>query len=275
MIIANALSLSGKLLSLADCFEEKKVALCFLTETWFQTSRELLENLDNLEQEHGIASLVRNRSTPARNGHQCGGVAIMSRSSTCKIKHFELQNPQDFEVLAATVKIAKVKTKFFVVAAYMPPNHTAARAAECVDYISDVISEGKRKFEDYNIVLSGDFNQWDIGSIILEHIELREVQHGPTRGDKKIGKTFTNFDRQIVESGTLPALQSEDGRCSDHLISYWATKFTRPPSETVTYTYRYYSRAGARSFKSWLAEVDWGPLYSPTLPTSCPTILMK
>ena len=158
----------------------------------------------------------------------------MCRKATCTLKRFELQNPENFEVLAAVAKVQKIKTKFFVLAAYMPPNLTVAKANDCIAYLSDVITEAKRRYEDCNIILAGDFNQWSITDISQEHDLLKSIDHGPTRNDRNIDKTFVNFGRSLVEYHTLEPLEDEDGRKSDHKMAFFSASFPKIPTKTVS-----------------------------------------
>ena len=80
-----------------------------------------------------------------------------------------------------------------MIAACILPNYTTGRAHECIDYISDLVGEIKRKFENCMITVAGDFNQWTIGTIVTEHPDPKEVEHGPTRVDRMIDKFFVNY----------------------------------------------------------------------------------
>lgn len=96
-----------------------------------------------------------------------------------------------------------MKGNLFVIACYAPPNILPAEGL--LEYLSDVICEGKRTFEDCSILLCGDFNQWPVQELLVEdHPDLTDVVHGLTRGNKSIDRCFCNFGRSIVVSGTLP-----------------------------------------------------------------------
>lgn len=118
-------------------------------------------------------------------------------------------------------KVGTINEKVVVVAAYLPPNYSHHRAEACLDYISDVISEAKRKFGFPFIVVEGDWNQWPLEYVGQEHPELVQVDHDPTRKDKKIDRFLTNFDRAIVASDTLAPLDYGEGRQSNHLMAFF------------------------------------------------------
>ena len=266
-INTNARSLGKKIISLADCFEEKGLTLCTLTETWFKTNDELPQLLENLENEHGITAVLRNRPSRAANGVQYGGVAIMARKSTCTLTEFKLTNPEGYEIVAAVAKIRKIKARFFIIAAYLPPNITAARANDCVNFLSDLITEAKRKYEDCNIILAGDFNQWAVDAVLEEHAQVKEIDHGPTRNNRNIDRTFVNFSRSLNEYHTLEPLEDESGRKSDHRMAFFSAVFAKTKAKTVSYRYRYFSRKGAKGFRKWIGEQTWADVLAANTPS--------
>ena len=185
-INTNSRSLGAKLESLADCFHEKKLDFASITETWLQDGRDLGVTVADLEDEHGLAMITRNRNLRANNGRQYGGVSLVFKKKNANFKLFSLQNPENYEVLACVGRVHGNKGKVAIVTCYAPPNIPSHRAQSLVDYISDVVGELKRKFPDVTLVISGDFNQWSIAELIADHPDLSEVNYGPTRGDRAI-----------------------------------------------------------------------------------------
>ena len=47
-------------------------------------------------------------------------------------------------------------------------------------------------------MVSGDFNQWDLDHAMEELIDLREIIAGPTRGTKRIDRTFSLWGIWVV-----------------------------------------------------------------------------
>ena len=140
------------------------------------------------------------------------------------------------------------------------PNYTRV-VNSCLDYISDVISEAKRKFESPVVVVAGDWNQWDVKRVLDEHPDLAEVDHGPTRGERKIDKFLVNFPRSIVESDVLPPLDDGLGRESDHGIAFFKSKFRIRQDKKVSYTYRHYTEQGATAFQQWIQTKNFESVY--------------
>ena len=266
-INTNSRSLGTKLQSLADCFTEKEINVASITETWFQSGKSLPELAIDLEGEHGLVMISRNRTTRAVNGRQYGGVAFIYRKSNASFTTFPLHNPEDYEVLVCVGKVHGNKGKLAVITCYAPPNIPALQAQSLIDYLSDVVAELKRKYPDVAIILSGDFNQWSIAEIICDHPDLTEVDFGPTRGDKAIDRTLINFGRSIEESYTLLPLETEDGRLSDHRIAYAKAVFPRVKEKVITYSYREFTEAGGESFVRAVSAQDWSEVYEQDSPS--------
>ena len=134
-----------------------------------------------------------------------------------------------------------------VVACYMPPGDCAQRGNECLDFIEDLLIQLKRKYSNPYLVLGGDFNQWKIGDVIGNFIDMAEADVGPTRGTRCIDRTFTNFSGDVTGAGTVPRLETDDfTRASDHRIAFVTAKLKRTSSfKWITYSYRYYNKESA------------------------------
>ena len=261
LINTNSRSLGAKLESLADCFEEKGLDFASITETWFQDGRTIGEIAADLEDNHDLIMITRNRNRRALNGRQYGGVALVYRKKNSSFKDFPLHNPLGHEVLACIGRVYGNKGRVAVITCYAPPNLTSPQAQSLVDYLSDVTGEIKRKFPEVTIVISGDFNQWSIAELIADHPDLTEVDYGPTRGDRAIDRTLVNFGRSVVESNTLPPLETEEGRASDHRIAFARAVFPREEKKLITYSYREFTEEGSDRFVEAVNRQDWSPVY--------------
>ena len=256
-INTNARSLRPKLEALNDCFVAKDLDLAVVTETWLQDGTETEEITDILKHNYALSLNIRNRGSRARNGRQYGGVGIISRLSRLNMKNFPIANPDDFEIVASVGKAPGVKGKLFCVGCYLPPNITSARAKANVEFISDLLNEAKRKFEGCSIIIAGDFNQWPVGELLDEHPDLAEIDHGPTREDREIDRSFINFSRSLTEYGTLEPLDTEDSNPSDHRIAWARAEFEPNSNKYTTYSYLQYTQEGATSFLEDLGAQDW------------------
>ena len=266
-INTNARSLGPKVESLLDCMHEKSCDLAMVTETWYQDNRAGTEEIEQYAARFSLGSILRNRTSVSSNGRQYGGVAFFFRLASSSFKEFPLINPEDHEILATIGTVKGIKGKVFCITAYSPPNITLLKARQMHEFISDVLDEAKRQFPECTIILAGDFNHWPIEESVEDHLEILEIPHGNTRGSRAIDRSFCNFSRSLVESGTLPPLETDDGRSSDHRIAYAKAVFTRPKEPTVTYTYRHYTEEGAERFRELIGQQSWDPVFNAIAPS--------
>ena len=117
----------------------------------------------------------------------------------------------------------------------------------------------KRKYADPYLLISGDFNQWDLSSALADYHDLQETHVGPTRGNRAIDRSFSNFTEYVFESGLLPPLQTEDStKKSDHAVTYLRAALPRFEAfEVLTYSYRLYTEEDAEKFHRWVITHDW------------------
>ena len=179
-------------------------------------------------------------------------------------KKYHFLNPDSFEVLPLQVDIFSIKKKLFVIAAYVPPNYPVARGRACLQHLSNIILDMKRKNPGAYIIAAGDFNQWDVGETLSEYSDMQELDTAPTREGRRIDRIFTNWSEDIIDSGVLPPLETEGESVtySDHSIQYMCSRI--PMKETVqweTYSYRPYTDRAAEAFVNDLAGVNWETVY--------------
>ena len=221
VILANARSLAPKIESLSDHLHKSKVQIAMLTETWLQDGKKLDDLSAELQHGYSLSMLTRNTHFAANNGRLYGGVAFIYRSITGKFDTFPFLNPDDHEILATVGRVYGIKSRIFCLTCYAAPNIGLLKARGMTQLISDLVAEAKRVYEDCLIIVAGYFNQWPVEEFLEEHPDMGEVDHGPTREDRCIDRTFVNFSRSIVESGTTDPLETDDGsRKSNHKIAY-------------------------------------------------------
>ena len=199
----NARSLRPKITSLLDAFSNLDLTFSVITETWFTDGGNLQLESENLLLGHGINSLSRCRP-PGRGGYSHGGVSILYRDSIAKAKLLSYPNPEEYEVIAATLTLVGVKRKFVVIGAYIPPGYTTARGKGCILYIRDLILEIKNTMTDPYIGVFGDFNQWQIQEAFDDYPDIVENSGGNTRRDRVIDRNFCNWHDDITSTEVLP-----------------------------------------------------------------------
>ena len=231
-----------------------------MTETWLSPGRQ--EKLaEDLLLGSGINLWTRSRQ-PGPNGTFHGGVAIAACSSNTSMKPFNITNPGQFEILAITGKVKGVDRKFFIIAAYVPPNYAVPRAKECLKVIYNSIMDIKRRFEDPYIVVAGDFNQWKIDSALEDYVDLWEISGGPTRGGRTIDRVLSNLPPpQSTTCAVHPPLESEDDSVSDHRLVCVTTEIdSKERSLWQIHTYRKTTKKSEAAFIAELHATDWHPV---------------
>lgn len=98
--------------------------------------------------------------------------------------------------------------------------------------------------------------------LLDDHPDLPEVEHGHTRAGRPIDRSFVNFGRSIVEAGTLPPLESEEGSQSVHWIAYARSRFLVEPTKTTSYTFMQFAEKGASAFLRDVALQSWTAVYN-------------
>ena len=255
---ANARSLCPKINSLLDYIEEMSATVSIVTETWLTDGKSLDDDLMDIEGGTGVRLLVRNRRPGAR-GTSHGGVALAFKKDMLELKQIDFRNDDDYEILVGLGSLPGHSRKVIVIGAYIPPNYTQARGQGCLDYLSDLVLEIKRRYRDPFIVIGGDFNQWSVGEALADYPDISEVRVGATREDQCLDRLFCSFGERVEAFRTLEPLENEDGsKKSDHRVSYFEAELPRASSfEWITYTYRYYNEESVKKFGEWLVLQDW------------------
>ena len=258
----NSRSLCPKINSLIDTIEELDAAFALVTETWLADGTTLEDDKQDLLLGAGLTLLCKNRK-PDHRGVAYGGVGLLFKDELCSFKQIELDNPGDFEILTAIGSIQGLSRKVALIGCYIPPNYTTVRATACLNHIEELVIEMKRRLKDPLIIVTGDFNQWKIDQALQEFRDLTETTAGPTRGNRVIDRTFSNFDN-ITEAGILDPLQTEDieqPRESDHKIFYMTASIRRKEKyRWLSYTYRYNNEESSKKFGDWIVSKDWAEL---------------
>ena len=132
IINTNARLLCPKIDSLVECFEELKVDISIVTETWFKRGQELDQRLSDLEHGFGLCALTKNRPPNPSTGVAHGGVAIIYKKKIGTFKLIDLPNPENYEILSAVGTLMGTARKLVVIAAYLPPNYTVPKGTACL-----------------------------------------------------------------------------------------------------------------------------------------------
>ena len=256
----NARSLCPKFESMLDNFNELECCFGVVTETWMRDGKQLEDQLQDVQDGHGLSVIYKNRKANTR-GISHGGVCIITRDSRVRATKLRFHNAADFEVIGAVCKVTGRKRKFVVIACYMPPSMNREKSDECLKFISDMVHEAKRSFDSPHIVVAGDFNQFDVVETLKEHQDLDECTVGPTKGNRLIDRTITNLKKHITYKGTIAALQPDSavaGADSDHLVTFFKAAVPgSSPNQWISHSFRPYTKQGEDKFRDWVVGNDW------------------
>lgn len=249
-----------KIRSLLTAIEELDATLTVVTETWLADGQGLEDDKQDLFLGAGISMMCKNRNRNDR-GLVHGGVAVLYNEQICNFSRIDFKNEEDFEILAAAGKMPGLQRKIIVVACYIPPGYNVPRANRCLETISGIVIEAKRSYKDPYIIVTGDFNQWDLETALEEFRDLVECSAGPTRGNRVIDRTFTNLEN-ITEKAVLQPLQTDEDngpiRHSDHGLFYLTSRLDRRAKyKWLKYSYRYNNEESRKKFGAWITFKDW------------------
>ena len=202
IINSNARSLCPKIQSLIDVFDESLASIAIISETWLRDGEDLEDVKDDLREGAGIEMLCRNRGLNHR-GQAHGGIAILFRKDAVNLKEIKVGFDENFEVLCAIGNLGGISRKIVVIACYVPPNYSAKRGKDFLDYLTDLVLQIKRKYTDPYIVVSGDFNQWDVEAALADYPDLGETCVGNKRQPSD-RSDFLQLRKSGHGSGTPP-----------------------------------------------------------------------
>ena len=240
--------------------DETDAHVAVVTETWLKDGDELDRIVQDLELGSGYDMLHKNRR-PGERGVAHGGVALLWKVGQISFKQLDIKNPNDYEILAAAGAVPGQRRKLVVLSCYIPPNYNKRRGEDTLEFITDTVIELKRRYHDPQILIAGDFNQWNISAALADFTDVKEVDVGNTRGDRSLDRMFVNMSRSVVEAGTLEPLSTEseeDRRQSNHRVAYCRLDLPRMNTfRWETFTYRYYNEESKKEFKAWMVMHQW------------------
>ena len=112
--------------------------------------------------------------------------------------------------------------------------------------------------EENDIIVTGDFNQWDLARTLENFPNLVEQLAGPTWGQHVLDRTYTNFE-DVKDVGLLLPLHTDDNsKKSDHSVCYVRARIPRKDTyKWLSYSYRYNNLDSTRIFGEWIVAKDW------------------
>ena len=141
-MLTNARSLSPKIHSLIDLFEELELDLSIITESWLADSERLAEDVIDLEYGTDLCILYKNRPLKPNSRRRTagGGVAVVYNKTSANFKEIKIPGNR-FELVCVKGKIQNIENQIMVLGIYVEPKTLAADFAELRDLVSEVITK--------------------------------------------------------------------------------------------------------------------------------------
>ena len=188
-------------------------------------------------------------------------MAIVFDENKCSFSKVNIAADSEWEVVVGCGRFVGFPKPVLVVGCYIPPGYMVPRSTACLDFIRETVTELKRRYDDPYVVVSGDFNQWDVGGALRDFNDLLESPVGPSRGDRSIDRTFSNLTEFVQECGTVPPLEPDlpgAGAASDHLTTLVRCSIPRVRKfKWLSYSYQYFNEESVERFKRWVVLQPW------------------
>ena len=239
--------------SLLECLDEIESDVCVVTETWLRSDEKIEQAIEDFESQNGYSFIRRDRAGPKKGG----GVAICYAKDRIQMSRVRLPHMKS-ELVAAIGRRAGQRRKVAIIGVYLPPAMRIQQVRRSLREVNDAVTHVKQKYNDPYIMLAGDFNRKDIQAALRDHVDIKPIVTGPTRGDSVLDIIATNMNDQLKEAGTTTAIKSEEGVYSDHLTVFATFRMPRVPDYRVEqYSYFHYTQEGNKRFGNWLAKQKW------------------
>ena len=206
MIIAclNSRSINNKTTALVDLFDEMKLSVCLITETWMSSGPQTEARLDDLLYGEDLGFFTKNRE-----GRRGGGVAIAYNTNKMRIREFELQGfSRAQEAVAAIGTHIETGMEVFFVAIYLPPAMKKKDVDQICELLSNNISQVKTAHPSIYIALGGDINKKKIQRAVSDFPLVKKLNTGPTRGRHALDVIFTDLPNTTVD--VVAPIETED-----------------------------------------------------------------
>ena len=263
--VTNARSLTNKIDSMVQNFNELGVSFGLVTESWLSTGEKLKHELDNLENGNGLGMIVRNRDRAISHNvtrydkskrTRGGGVVIAYRKAEANFKEVPIPGNR-FEAVAALGNFNGTKRKVLAISVYVPPKMLAKSYSTLTECVTNLIATIKTKESNPAIIIGGDFNKRDPTPITDPFPDLRVITTEATRKNETLDLVITNL-HENVDAQVCAPLRSSAGVESDHsIISVDAIFKKGTGGSWRTYKARKRTEAGYTQFKQMVTAEEW------------------
>ena len=255
-MLTNARSLSPKIISLHTFFEEHKLDIALITESWLRDGQVLDRDVIDLEYGTNLKILYKNRPK-RRNGMRRvgGGVSIVFNKLTCSLRERKITG-NEFELVAAVGRIGRVTRPVAVFCAYLEPRMRNTELDSLCQLLSEEILAVKVAMKDPIIIFGGDLNRKDVVAAFNDFADIVRNNHDPTRRGVCLEVFFSNAT--VDSTSVWPPLETPDGRRSDHDCVLLVAREPRQRGyEWIRKTTRKHTQKAVEEFGRELRSIDW------------------
>ena len=262
-MLTNARSLSPKILSLHEYFEEHELHVAMVTESWLKDGAVL--NRDVVDMEYGTNLKIIYKNRPGRGvgaRRVGGGVSIIYNKSKCSLRERKIAGNK-YELVAAVGNIGRSKRQVAFFCLYVEPRTRVHELEQLCDLISNDILDLKAKSNPI-IFLGGDLNRRSLSGAVQAFPDIVQINNEPTRLNACLDVLLSNAEG--LSSMVWPPLATPEGVLSDHSCVVFSGAIPKAKDFTwVKKTTRKHTDKAARAFGATLAQTDWDGLLPPDM----------
>lgn len=228
-----------------DAFDNLKLDLLCVSETWLSNKRSQEDDLKYLEEGYGISNIKRNR-----NKKRGGGVAIFYKKNALLLKQC-YPFPERFEGVCAIGKGVGSNRKIFVVSVYIPPKMAVGDFEEFAQQIAGRIERAKSEHDNPLIIIASDLNRRDLSHCLADFSDTTKLDIGNTRAQAPLDCCYSNMSEGIKHISVRRPLTDENGTESDHGLVFLTYSVPRRHHFTKTVEFRrLFNESGAEKLVS-------------------------
>ena len=264
VLLTNARSLSPKIESLHTFFEEHRLDVAMITESWLKDGSTLDRDVIDLEHGTNLKIIYKNRPKRAASARAVGGgVSIVFDKARCNLRERRIVGNK-FELVLATGKIAKVIRPFAFICIYIEPRMKVDELEKLNDLLAAEIVKLKAA-ADFLLFVGGDLNRKSIEPAIRNFPDISQINNQPTRGNACLDVLYSNSSS--ASPSNWPPLETRDGIRSDHDCVLVACSEPRSRNFVwVNKTVRKQTDKACRAFGADLRRVRWDVALPDTAP---------
>ena len=251
--VTNARSISAKISSVVENFENLGLDFLTVSETWLKRGKKS-NDIIRLLKDHGLGIIKKDRDIRG------GGVGIVFDHNKVTLKE-AFRFPADIEAVCAVGKSAATGKKIVIISAYIPPKTDAAGLLRFKVVLKEKMEQIKADLGDFGFFMGADTNRRDISDCFESFPTIVRIAHGPTRGNAALDVCFTNRADSVKEVKICSPLEDGEGTQSDHAICFFKSVEDKVHEyKTRKFTLRKYSDWGEEEFGRLLGSTDWSCL---------------